>query len=284
MEQNRSSQYRRNKKKGKPKMRFNFGMLIVIFLISFLICFVMYMFKAKVDETFLNEFASANKETMSLSVNKNDESVEMLDNAKSTDSVYQEFNPVPQSEALGDDYFNDCCLITDSTFSGIINYNRFNQSNIFFSAELNAINCMTTKIDSNFGNDNVYEIIKNKKPSILYIMLGSDILESSVDDMVSCYSNLVSNLHSVLPDMKIYVMQYPPTLYDSETLSNSKINDYNARLLIMCNNLGINCIDINTAMKSELGTLKENYWSYEELTYSDDCYLDIFDYILTHTR
>ncbi|MDE5763509.1 MAG: hypothetical protein K2I00_00895, partial [Ruminococcus sp.] len=277
--------YKGNKKIKKPKIRFNFGVFLLIFLLSFLICFVTYMFKANVDEMFFNEVEIASEENKLSSTIENDESDTILENLEYVSSLtYNEFNPVPQSEALDDSYFDDCCLITDSTFNSIINYDKFSQSNIFFSAELNAVSCMTTKIDSSFGNDNVYEIIKNKKPNILYIMLGSDISESSINDMINGYSNLVSNLHSVLPDMKIYVMQYPPALYDSETLSNSKINDYNTQLLTMCNNLGINCIDINTAMKSELGTLKENYWSNEKLTYSDECYLSVFDYILTHTR
>ena len=145
------------------------------------------------------------------------------------------------------------------------------------------MNCTTTKVDSNFGNETVYEIIKNKKPNDLYIMLGSDLGTSSTEDMIASYTTLVNNLHGSLPSMDIYVMQLPPVIYDSDVKSNEKVNDFNNRLLAMCNTIGVYCIDTNTALKNESGALKEEYWSYDTLALSDKAYDAVVDYILTHT-
>ena len=77
-------------------------------------------------------------------------------------------------------------------------------------------------------------------------------------------------------------MQYPPVLYDTDTLTNEIVNNYNNKLVEICNNLGIYCIDTNTALKSETGKLDESYWSYETLSLSDAGYNKVAEYILTH--
>ena len=65
--------------------------------------------------------------------------------------------------------------------------------------------------------------------------------------------------------------------------SNEKVNDFNNRLLAMCNTIGVHCIDTNTALKNESGALKEDYWSYDTLALSKEAYSAICEYILTHT-
>lgn len=284
MEKNRNIQRKSIKKRKRPKVRFNFWVMFIIFVLSFAACFVLYMLAANLnDDFFKNEFDNAVVSTQDI-----DENIPQTANTNSTSSDSPEnsgssiTNPVPQSPAAEEDYFDSTCMITDSILIQMGTKGKFNSTNVLGSAELNASNCTTTKIDSSFGNTSVYDIIKDKKPSILYIMLGSDLGTSEVDSMVSNYTMLVNNLHSALPDMKIYVMQIPPVIYDTETLTNDMINDYNNRLLAMCNTIGVYCIDTNTALKAENGMLSEEYWSYETLTLSAIGYNKIYEYLLTH--
>ncbi len=284
MEKNRNIQRRSNKKRKKPKIRFNFWVMFIIFVLSFAACFILYMLAANLnDDFFKDEFDNTVVGTQDV-----DEDIPQTTNAVSISSDSAESssssvtNPVPQSPAAEESYLDSACMITDSTLIQMGTKGKFNSTNIFGSAELNAANCTTTKIDSNFGNASVYDIIKDKKPNILYIMLGSDLGTSEIDSMISSYTMLVNNLHSALPDMKIYVMQMPPVIYDTETLTSDMINDYNNKLLEMCNTIGVYCIDTNTALKAENGMLSEEYWSYETLTLSSMGYDKICEYILTH--
>lgn len=280
MEKNRTVQRKSSKKRKKPKVRFNFWLMFIIFVISFTACFILYMLAANLnDDFFRDEFDGT-------SVQRTTDIPQTTDNMIATEPVsaadVSVTNPVPQSSPADENYFDSACLITDATLIQMSDKGKFSATNVFGSTELNASNCTTTKIDSTFGNASVYDIIKDKKPSVLYIMLGSDLGTSSADTMISNYTALVNNLHSALPDMKIYVMQIPPVIYDTETLTNDMINEYNNRLLAMCNTVGVYCIDTNTALKAENGTLSEDYWSYETLTLSAVGYEKICEYILTH--
>lgn len=280
MEKNRTVQRRKGKKKGRPKVRFRLGTLLMIFILSFVACFVLYMSAANLNDNFLNEeFGISTAEPVS------EESTvisdEPSDAAESENKGGETANPVPQSEKVESSYFDNCCLITDSTLAGI--NSGFVDGSIFGGNDVNTSNIMTTKLESSFGTLSAYDIVKQKKPQTLYIMLGSDLGTALADDMIVSYTSLVSAFRSSLPNMEIYVMQYPPILYDSDTITNELINDYNNKLLTMCNNLGIYCIDTNTALKSEDGKLNEEYWSYETLTFSNQGYDKIIEYILTHT-
>lgn len=284
MEKNRNIQRKSIKKRKRPKVRFNFWVMFIIFVISFSACFILYMLAVNLnDDFFKDEFDNTIVGTQNVdenipqTVNSDSISSDPVDNGDSSIT-----NPVPQSSAIEESYLDSACMITDSTLIQMSNHGKFNSTNVFGSTELNTANCTTTKIESSFGNASVYDIIKDKKPNVLYIMLGSDLGVSETDSMIASYTMLVNNLHSALPDMKIYVMQMPPVIYDTETLTNDMINDYNNKLLAMCNTIGIYCIDTNTVLKSENGTLAEEYWSYETLALSVIGYNKICECILTH--
>lgn len=285
MEKNRTVKYRQSKRKGKPKVRFNFWMMFIIFVLSFTACFVLYMLAANFNGDFFKDEFDSNiieEQIQVPDVQQTTDASDKNNSAENSNSV-SITNPVPQSAAVDASYFDNACLITDSTLIQMSDYGKFSPANIFSSTELNAVDCNTTKVSSNFGTVSVYDIIKNKKPDVLYIMLGSDLGTSDSDEMIASYTTLVNNLHSALNDMKIYVMQLPPVIYDTESITNEMINNYNNKLLAMANAIGVYCIDTNTALKSESGVLAEKFYSYETLALSAEGYSEICGYILTHT-
>lgn len=284
MAKERTVQRRSKKKKDRPIVRFNFGLMIFLFLLSFTACFVLYLLAANLNSNFFADEFGTNEMITEDTTEATEAVPASSDTVAEVPEVQSDVNnPVPQSAALDMSYLDSCCIITDSTLLQMGEYGGFQKANVFGSSQLNALNCTTTKVDSNFGNETVYEIIKNKKPNDLYIMLGSDLGTSSTEDMIASYTTLVNNLHGSLPSMDIYVMQLPPVIYDSDVKSNEKVNDFNNRLLAMCNTIGVYCIDTNTALKNESGALKEEYWSYDTLALSDKAYDAVVDYILTHT-
>ncbi|MDE6780833.1 MAG: hypothetical protein K2J40_05165, partial [Ruminococcus sp.] len=189
-------------------------------------------------------------------------------------------NPVPQSAAVDYTYFDNCCIITDSTLLEIGEHTSF--KDIIGDSSLNAANCQTAKVESNYGAVTIYDTLKIKKPQNVYFMLGSDIGTSTTEDMISSYTELITNLTKVLPDMNIYIMQVPPVRYDAAPVTNELINTYNEQLLAMANSCGVYCIDTSTALKSVDGNLKEEYWSAEDKKFTEDMYKTVIEYIITH--
>ncbi len=275
------------KKRFRPKMRFRFGVMFTIFLLSFTACFFLYMITVNINEDFFkNEFQDTivTESTVNTSpvatATENSQSTQTEDSGDGQVPVTVS-NPIPESPAVDAEYFENCCLVTDSTLNKMMSYGSF--KDVFTSSDLNAVNCTSAKVESSYGTVTVYDTVKIKKPEILYLMLGSDVGSSATDDMINSVRTLVTELHSALPSMKIYVMLLPPLIYDTETATNALIDEYNQKLLSLADSLGVFCIDTNSTLKNDSGILDEKFWSYETLSLSADGYKQIVGYIQTHT-
>lgn len=274
-----------DKRKNKPKIRFNIWMLIIIFALSFAGCFILYMIAANLDENFFADEASKAPETSISSESSMDTSQESTagsteaatDTVNKTEKIY----PVPASEAVDVSYLENCCMITDSTMLAIKNNTGF--KDVIGSETLGAASINTAKVESSYGTVTAYEALKLKKPMNVYIMLGSDLGASSVDEMISNYRTLVTNLSVSLSETKIYVMQLPPVYTDSDKVTNALIDEYNSKLLDMAKSCGVYCLDTNTDFKANEGNLKSDYMSEEGSAVNTKYYNDICGYILTHT-
>ncbi len=289
MDKKRTIQHISSKKRGRPKIRFNFWILVIIFFLSFASCFALYMVWANFDGHVLDE-SEDDSITYSTAEAEPQLDSEQTTDAAGSDTEVQEpaenrnsavSYPVPQSDPVDASYLENCCLVTDQTLLGISDNTEL--KSVIGSEELNAANCNDVQVYSTYGNLKVYEIMQNKKPDILYIMLGSDIGISDTSDMISSYSTLVNNLHGYLPEMKIYIMQLPPKPFDTAEVTNEMINDYNNRLIEMARSAGVYCIDTNSVLKSGEGVLDGKYWDSENGSYNTDAYSKIIGYILTHT-
>ncbi|MDE6679030.1 MAG: hypothetical protein K2K02_08320 [Ruminococcus sp.] len=272
------------KKYKRPKIRFNFGVLLIIFILSFSACFGLYIMSANLNEDFFAEKFDALIEEES-SETDSEESVSETNSVPEQEEVQATpkapvTNPVPQSSAVDYTYIDNCCLITDSTLLEIGEYTQL--KDVIGDSVLNASNCLTAKVESNYGAVTIYDTLKIKKPQNVYFMLGSDIGTSDTEEMIASYKELIGNLTSVLPDMNIYVMQIPPVRYDNAPVTNELINTYNEQLLAMANSCDVYCIDTSTALKSVDGNLKEEYWSSENKKYTEDMYKTVVEYIRTH--
>ena len=273
-----------NRKRRKPRVKFNFGVLLIIFILSFSACFALYMVAANMNENFFED------EFNSIIVEENPEDEQEETPEADGDEVSapeenhvraQVTNPVPQSAAADyATYFDNCCLITDSTLLEMGEYTSF--TDVIGDSSLNAASCTTAKVESNYGTVTIYDTLKLKKPENVYIMLGSDIGVSPTEDMTASYTALIENLTAVLPNMNIYIMQIPPVITDNAPVTNELINTYNEQLLAMANSSNVYCIDTSTALKSVDGNLKEEYWSAEDKKFTEDMYKAVAEYILTH--
>ncbi len=270
-------------RKNRPFVKFNFWLMVIIFGLSFAVCFVLYMVAANLDDNFF-DFESSQSQDSEISADNSadtDISENISDSAENDSSINSVVNPVPESERADDSYFDNAWILADSTLLDI----KFNTTikNVIGSSQINAVNINETKLDSVYGNITAYQNLQIINPETLYIMLGSDIGTSSVDDMINSYSNFIADIKSSLPDTKIYIMQIPPVYTDSETLTNETVNDYNSRLIKLADSYSVYCIDTNTILKNNTGTLSDEYYSSETNTLTSQAYSAVYEYILTHT-
>ncbi len=282
-EKSRTIQRISNKKRGRPKVRFNLAILIVLFVVAFGLIFLFYMLAANADDDFLEkEFGAASEIQLTQpDIAEQPVTEENDDEQEETTAPVKKniTNPVPQSDPMGSEYFDSCCMITDGTLLQMAEFTDF--KDILGSDALNALNCNTTKIATNYGTVTASEAVQIKKTNNVYIMLGSDIGTDSVDEMIENYTKLVSDICSARNDLNIYVMQLIPAR--SDAAKNEIINDYNSKLLKLANSNKVYCIDTNTALKNQEGSLDEQFVDTETGKLNDAAYRTIADYILTHT-
>lgn len=275
-----------DKKRGRPKIRFSFWGLILIFVLSFSGCFAIYMIAANMNENFWNE------EFDKVVVEKKNAKVPNIDDISDTEEKSEEkseneevrtsvINPISQSEAKDASYLSSCCLVTDSTLLGIDKFTDLND--VIGSESLSAAGCNSVTIESPYGNKTAYEILQAKKPEKVYIMIGSDISTASVDDMIINYTDFVKNVRGYLSSADIYIMQLPPLRAGAEGISNNTVNEFNTKLLTIANTIGVYCLDTNTALKGVDGNISEEYVDLQNGNLNEKAYKKIVEYILCHT-
>ncbi|MBQ6211643.1 MAG: hypothetical protein IJJ57_01950 [Ruminococcus sp.] len=271
-----------DKKRGRPKVRFSFWGLIAIFLLSFATCFILYMVAANFNENFFSdEFENVvvkdKNASESIADNSEDISEQSQNGQLNTSSVT---NPIAQSQAKDESYLGSCCLVTDSTLIDMGKYTGL--SDIISSSDLGAANCNTLTIETSYGTKTAYEILQTKKPETVYIMLGSDIAASSVDQMIASYTEFVKNVRGYLTDADIYIMQLPPVSEDSPA-DNGAVNEFNTKLLTIANTNNVYCIDINTALKGVDGNISKEFVDSDTGALNEKAYKTIAEYVLCHT-
>ncbi|MGN0616909.1 hypothetical protein [Ruminococcus flavefaciens] len=271
-----------DKKRGRPKIRFSFWGLIAIFMLSFATCFILYMVAANFNENFFSdEFenvvvedkTSADTDSVNTSGTPDTEQT----GAQSSSALT---NPIAQSQPKDASYLGSCCLVTDNTLIDMGKYTGL--TDIIGSGELGAANCNTYTMESSYGTKTAYEILQTKKPEKVYIMLGDDIGTSSVDDMISNYTEFVKNVRGYLTDADIYIMQLPPA-GEGSTIDNGAINEFNTKLLTIANTNNVYCIDTNTALKGVDGKISKEFIDTETGALTEKAYKTIADYVLCHT-
>lgn len=272
MEKKRTIQRKSAKKRSRPKVRFNIGVVLVIFFLSIVGCFALYMIAANVNGDFLDN----EENTEIITEEQSSETSTEAGKAQKTQSSGISY-PLSPSSPKDASYFKECCLVTDSTLLGMASDTAFME--IIGNAQLNAAGCAEVTLS---GSTTVCDSIKSRNPKNLYIMLGSDLGTSSEKDMINGISALVASVRTACPDTKIYILQLPPTATETASVTNKLIDSYNQKLLSMAETSGVYCVDTNIILKSVEGGLSPEFSS-ENGGLSDKGYAAIKKRILSCT-
>ncbi|MFA5659173.1 MAG: GDSL-type esterase/lipase family protein [Oscillospiraceae bacterium] len=197
-------------------------------------------------------------------------------------------NPVLQCESVGMEYFSDCIFIGDSLSVGLSGYGFLPYENVYASVGLNISKIDTEPVSTPYGDVTVMEGLKNSRPPIVYIMLGSNgISWMSNATMLEKYGSFVDQIRAELPDTKIYVIAIPPVSVDKETtteypVQNTDIDAYNSELLSFANEKSLYFVDLNTTLKNNEGKLDPEKAQKDGMHFKLDTYQIMLDYLMTH--
>lgn len=282
MSKGRTIQRISNKKRGRPRVRFNFWFMVILFMVAFVVCFVLYMVAANINDNFFgDEFNVTVAESDTAPTADQQPTGSGAEDTDTSAAKPKVANPIASSPAADASYLDSCLLVTDRTLLGMKSTSTF--KNIIGSDTLNAVNCNTERVETTSGVVTISEAVGLIKPLNVYIMLGSDIGSSSTEEMIASYVSLISSLRNAAPDANIYVMEYPPVLGITDSVNNETINSYNSELLSMADRLDVYYISTGLDLKSATGDLDEQYWSAETGSLNSAAYDLIKGYVLTHT-
>lgn len=196
--------------------------------------------------------------------------------------------PVPQSEAVSEEYFDDAVFIGDSRTEGLIMYTDLPNTTAYTDKGLMVDTVFTKPVIKRDGKQiTVMDALRETEFGKVYIMFGINETGWSYDYVfIEKYGKLIDEIREINPEASIYVQEIiPVTRKVSDTHSyvkNSKINEYNELIREMAQEKKIYYIDVGNAVADEDGCLPEN--AAVDGIHLKKTYCEMWlDYLKTHT-
>lgn len=201
----------------------------------------------------------------------------------------ESFSAVPESEDIGEEYFQDAVFIGDSLMMGLGAYGVVDKEKVLADVGLNLDTIWDKQcISTPSGAVTVLDAINLKKPKKIYLMMGSNgIAWVSPDVLADKIELFLSQIMAQQPDSEIYLMSIPPVTqakFEKDSrYNNASIDQYNALLLQLAEKKEIHYLDINSAFKDESGALNIEYAEADGMHFKKIGYDYLYQYLRTHT-
>ncbi len=216
-------------------------------------------------------------------------SVSSDSSSSSTTQQPAEFAAVPESDAVDISYFDDAVFVGDSLTVGLGNYGILPAENIYADIGLNLDTILTKQcIQTTGGTVTVLDALKLKKPSKVYIMLGSNgIAWITPENLAEKYDTFLDRVKQELPDATIYVESILPVTAAKQAgdarYSNEAIVEYNKLLFDLAKEKEVNYLDCHAAFKMADGTLNTEYAEQDGMHLKRTGYEALLKFFQTHT-
>ncbi|GMQ55672.1 hypothetical protein AN1V17_00640 [Vallitalea sediminicola] len=191
--------------------------------------------------------------------NNNSDSSQKIE--ETTTDEYDYTKPVPLSETVEESYFDDAVFIGDSRTEGFMLYSPPSKALSYTYKGLMVDTVFTSEVIKKDGNKiPVMEAIEDAHFNKIYIMLGiNETGWVSTDTFIEKYEKIIDSIRESHPDADIYIQSILPVSHKVSSrhsyIKNSKINEYNSRLLGMARDNGVYFIDVAEAVTNENGCL-----------------------------
>lgn len=196
--------------------------------------------------------------------------------------------PVPESAAADESYFDDAIFIGDSLTDGLAAYELLPREQVLADTGINPQTILTREcIGEEGAEQTVVEAAAALDPAKIYIMLGSNgVAFLNFDDIIGWYGELIDALQENHPDAEIYVQSILPVTADKhleqELLTNKRITELNGMIAEMAAEKGCFYLNVSEAVADENGCLPDDL-SADGMHFGVSTYRVWLDYLLTHT-
>ncbi len=297
MPENRASNihgtvFRKKKKRYNP---FRLSLILMFYIASIVVSFFIYAtnfdISSKPSESYHSDSASQQITADQGGIPAGDDGGNTPADAGDSSPLRPEGgNPVPESAAKPDSYFEKCMFIGDSITTGLSGYKLVPSENVFADVGLRIDNInqavvKNPKFEEPVG---IMQAIETLRPENVYVLLGSNgVAWYNNDSMLESYGEFIDSIKTKLPDSKVYIISLTPVgklMENSETnrVLNSEIDSFNERLLRLADQKNVHYIDVNSELKDSSGRLPDDVTT-DGMHFKLDVYKKFVNYILTHT-
>lgn len=176
-------------------------------------------------------------------------------------------NEIASFQTVEDDYFDDAVFIGDSRIVSLYSYSGWEKATFYCSSGM--------RLDGVFGEpnhrfkdgnwkENIYEALKRKQYSKIYIMLGiNDMGVGDLEHFQNLYQDVIAKLREVQPSAIIYVQGIMKVTSErsrqGDYITNEAIELRNQYLETLDNQRDIIYLDVNSVVCDQTGGLKSEY-------------------------
>lgn len=253
-----------------------------------------------------SKFSVSETESAENIISKDEKSEEISLDEKSLDenSYYEEPETnsalIPISEKVDFKYFDDAVFIGDSVTLKLKYYitkkrtsdpNFMGKSQFLVAGSLGSGNALwkisSQSVHPTYNGEKMLleDSIKACNAKKIYIMLGiNDVAVYGTDNSVKNMLTLINHIKEKSPDAEIILQSATPIAKGAEgkKLTNKTLNEYNKKLLELCEEQNFYFLDIASELKDKEGFLSNEYAS-DKFVHLTDIACDIWiNHLITH--
>ncbi|MEG1437065.1 MAG: GDSL-type esterase/lipase family protein [Oscillospiraceae bacterium] len=212
-------------------------------------------------------------------------------NYNSITAKYDFGKPVPVSNYVDKNYFDDAVFFGDSITYGMVGNLDLDSDNII-ACKGASIRAMLEKVElsgkEEYGKVNAIGEVVLKNPKRIYIMIGINGLAwMTTQQVISDYEELIDEMVLANPEAQIYVQSIFPVSKakenSDERYKNSKIDRINMNLLELCEEKSVYYLDTNSILKNEDGNMSAEFTnSSDGIHINKEAYDIWFNYLRNH--
>lgn len=305
---NRAKKKQKKQRRG-PVMRFRFGQLILLWILSLIICFGTYLYNRNVhpeldvfvkpadgeqladsstDDTVIPEEGSqpeASADIPETPATADDPAMDGEDES-SVPSGPTKINPVPESAPQPPEYLTRCAFLGETNIHNLGENGLLQPFNVYASETLTLSNYSREYVMLDGTTIRILSAI-NSASCPIYLMFGTESLSKQpADQTADQFSVLLNSVIATAPEAEVIVLSIPPVTADAEKgdepILNSDIDTYNSMLLDLCNQINVYFVDVNTALKNNDGKLDRLYALEDGIHLTPEAGQIMLDYVLNH--
>ena len=197
-------------------------------------------------------------------------------------------DPVPESEAVEDEFFSDTAFIGNSLAQGFMLYAGMKTPDYYATQSISVANIYYEKAINAGGGVyiTILDAMSRKSHSKVYIMLGLNEISMQEDEFVEKYGRLIDRIREIQPGAAVYLQSMTPvTAAQSESgsvFNNKRIRRYNELIREIAADKKAHYLDVYSSIADENGDLPAG-GSFDGIHPYTKYYKSWKEYLKTHT-